>query len=495
MKRYGRALIAGVIFLGLLGWVLTQERGRAPQQGEAFGLDAKQATGLQVKTETQQLTLQKDGEQWTITEPIKGWADKDAVERMLKAVAELKPTGKRTSKDVNVKDPKFGLDKPAVTATLSVGQKTFTVQLGAMTANGSEYFAKIDNRDEVYFVPASLQSDLAQSPDLLRDKTLAHFEKEAVQSVTLQYPDRVVSIEKRGTDEKPQWYLTKPYEAKADEFSAKQLAEKLAGLKADGFAQEPAPAGSNYGFDKPVVKATVTTKDNKQYVITIGATTQGPPPSAAPGAPPPSGSGEVVYAQLEGRPEVLLLPSTQANELKKTDMELRDKRILELDKANVTELRVERKDGLSFTVRRLADGWQLSAPTAGRAKSTKVDDILWDLSELEAREFLGQQQDLKPYGLALPDTIITATLRGQKDPLKVYVGYKKDEGLYWAKTAASDQVYLVGEMLLLDLPKKVEEIKEPPGTEARPAAGAVPGPEGLMPPSPNSAPPVRPSGQ
>jgi hypothetical protein len=468
MKRHGRLIIAAVVCLGLLTWVLTQERGRAPQRGEAFGLDAKQATALQIKGEAQQLTLQKQDDQWMLTEPVKAWADKDAVERMLKSVAELKPSGSR--KGLNINDPKFGLDKPRLTATLTCdGNKTVTIQLGSQVPGGSEYYAKIDNRNELYFVPASLQTDLQQQPDMLRDKAVAHFDKADVTSVTLQYPEQVIVLEKRGTAQEPQWMLTKPYEAKADEWSAQQVAEKLSGLKADSFAPQPAPAGTNYGFDKPALKATVTTKDNKQYVITLGAKTAAPATTPAPGAQPPS--TEAVYAQLEGRPEVLLLPGSTLMDLKKTDMELRDKRIVNLKKETVQELRVERKEGLSFTVRRLPDGWQLVAPEPGRAKATKVDDLLWDLTELEAQEFLGQQQDLKAYGLALPDTILTATVRGEKAPVKIYIGYKKAEGQYYAKTD-SDQVYVISEMLLLDLPKMIGDLKEAPGESSKaPAAG------------------------
>ncbi|MHB8993783.1 MAG: DUF4340 domain-containing protein [Armatimonadota bacterium] len=479
MKRHGRLLIAAVVCFGLLGWVLTQERGRAPQRGEAFGLDAKQATALQVKGEAQQLTLQKQDDQWMLTEPVKAWADKDAVERMLKSVAELKPSGSREG--LNINDPKFGLDKPRLTATLTYGgNKTVSVQLGSQVPGGSEFYAKIDNRNELYFVPASLQTDLLQQPEMLRDKAVAHFDKADVTSVTLQYPEQVIVLEKRGTSEEPQWMLTKPYEAKADEWSAQQVAEKLSSLKADGFASEPAPAGANYGFDKPALKATVTTRDKKQYVITLGAKTDAPASPPAPGGQPPS--TEAVYAQLEGRPEVLLLPASLLTDLKKNDMDLRDKRIVDLKKENVQELKVQRKEGLSFTVRRLPDGWQLVAPEAGRAKATKVDDLLWDLTELEAQEFLGQQQDLKAYGLALPDTIVTATPTGSKNPVKLYIGYKKAEGLYYAKTD-SDQVYVISEMMLLDLPKTLAELKEAPGDRPQEPAAGQPAP-GTVPTAP-----------
>lgn len=486
MKRYRTAIMAAVVFAGLLAWVLTQERGRAPQKGEAFGLDAKTATGLKVKSEIAQLTLQKQADQWMLLEPTKGWADKDAVEKMLKAVAELKPSGSR--KGENLTDPKYGLDKPRLTVEFTYGaNKTVTLQLGAQTPGGSECFAKIDNRAELYFVPASLQTDLTQQPDTLRDKALTHFDKDTVVGYTLQYPESVITVEKRGTDQEPTWFMTQPYPASADEWTAKQIAEKLAGLKADAFAPEQAPAGTDYGFAKPLLKATVRTKDNKQYVVVIGAKAAPQAPTTSPGNAP--AGADKVYAQLEGRPEVLLLPSTQVSELKKTDMDMRDKRILQIDKAQVEELRVERKTGFAFTVRRLSDGWQLLNPATGRAKATKVDDMLWDLSELEAKEFLGAQKELKPYGLALPETIFTVKLRGQAEPIKIHIGFKKADGIYYAKVASSDQVYAISEMLVLDLPKTVEELKETAAEKGKSgnemSMPPVPGPQA----PPSSAPP------
>lgn len=469
MKRsaYTRLIIVAALLVGLLVYIKLFETGRKPQEGEAFrGLDAKAATALQIKSDTSTLTLQKQGEQWLITEPVKGWADKDATERMLKAVAELKPSGNRSGKEVNLADPKFGLDKPKLVATLTAGSQKVVVSLGSQIPGGAEYYAKIEGRPALYFVPASLQSDLSQTPEALRDKALAHFDKNEVQSVVLQYPEQAITLQNQGSKDEPKWFLTQPYSAKADEFNAKQVAEKLADLKADSFAAETAPAGTSYGFDKPTLRATVRTRDNKQYVITLGAKTTQVSSTPAPGSTTPAAPTEMIYAQLEGRAEVLLVPTSQVVDLKKTDMDLRDKRIVEMEKEQVQELRVERKSGPGFTVRRLPDGWQLASPGTGRAKTTKVDDLLWDLDELEAKEFLGRQEDLKGYGLALPDTVFNVTLRGQSKPIKVYLGYKKAEGLYYARTSQSDQVYVVGEMLLTDLPKKLDDIKEPAGATA-----------------------------
>lgn len=484
MKKYGRVVIAGGILVLLLGWVLTNERGRVPAKEEVFKLDTAQATGLQVKTDDLNLALTKEGDQWVLTEPVRGWADKVAVERAVNAIAQLKPTGSRAAKDVKLDDAKWGLQKPKLSATLTYnGGRKATIHLGAQTPDNSEYFAKIDGRDRLYFVPTSVFSDLTQAPETMRDKSLVHIEKPEIKGLTLQYPERALAVEKRGTVEEPRWFLTQPYEAKADEWVAKTAAEKIADMKAEGFAPEQPAAGKNYGFDKPTLKATVQTADGKQHVVTFGAKA-----NEMVGDGASTTTKEIVYAQVEGRPEVLMIAASDLTDLQKTDMDLRDKRIVEVAKDQVRQIKVERRQGMSFTVERSGpDAWRLTAPSVQKAQRTKVDDLLWDISELEAKEFLGKQDDLKQYGLEIADTVLTVTATGQSQPLKIYIGDKKTDGVYYARTSQSDEVYAVGEMLMLDLPKSLDELKEtqaPAATDdaaampAMPTAPAAPAPPG-----------------
>lgn len=480
-----RLIIAAVFFVGLLAWALTNERGRVPQEGEAFGIDAKTVSKLEVKRTDGALTLEKKEDQWNLVAPIQGFADKDATEKMVKAIAELKPGGERKGVDLN--DTRFGLDKPEVTVTMTYeGRKTVTLYLGSMAPGGSEYFARIEGRNSLYFVPTSLRTDLSQQPHLLRDKTVVHFKQEDAIAATLQYPDHAVRFEKRGTAPDLKWFLTQPYEAKADEWNCKQVFEKLSALKADAFA--PAKLPSDPGFAKPALKVTLELPDGKRWVVNFGAKTRQKLSDSSPEVisdPKLTGTmKDLVYVQLEGRPETLLCVDTILADLTKTDMDLRDKRILELKRENVNELRVERKQGTNFTVRRLPDGWQMSAPTQGRAKTSKIDDLLWDVTELEAKEFLGEQKDLQQYGLAIPETTLTLQVQGQSQPLRIFIGYAKGEAGHYCYTSQSKQVYVISDMLMLDLPKSLDELKdtEPPAT-----GGATPG---AMPPG--GAPPMAP---
>ncbi len=106
--RWRFTVASGLVFVALLAWVITQERGRVPQEGEAFGLSVDQATKLEVKQKDKdELVVEKSGDDWRLVKPIEGLADTDEVERMVKAIAELKPSGSRTGQNLDSKD--FGL--------------------------------------------------------------------------------------------------------------------------------------------------------------------------------------------------------------------------------------------------------------------------------------------------------------------------------------------------------------------------------------------------
>jgi hypothetical protein len=97
-------------------------------------------------------------------------------------------------------------------------------------------------------------------------------------------------------------------------------------------------------------------------------------------------------------------------------------------------------------------------PQPGKAKQTKVDDILWDLEDLETSEFIEKPGDLKQYGLAVPHTVITLGL-ASGETIKVLFGDKVETARYYCKTSASDTIYVVSDLLINALPEKVDDIK------------------------------------
>jgi len=447
MKAFVRSIAAALVFAALLIYVFTAERGRVPDKDEVFGLNVEQTTSLQVTAADLDLQLQKRDDTWYVEKPFKGLADQDEAENCVKAVAELKPAGTRSGIDLD--DEKFGLKDPRVTAVLSYGKgRQIKLLIGNKTPVGSEYYAKIEGRKDLYILASSVYSTLNPAPDKLREKQLAKIDSDKARALSLAYGDTKLRVENRRQDDKDEWFITSPINARADEFQTEQVITKLAGLEAKDFVGEPGK-NVNYGFDKPSLEVEVTDAEGEKTAITIGAKSDRRDESSSDG-------GELLYAKVAGRDEVLLVAAKDVDELRKRPLDLRDKSIVKLDKQKLSYVRVQSKKRLSFAIKRLPDGWHLDP----KADAAKVDDILWDLVQLEARDYIEEQpQDLKQYGLAIPSDIIEVHSLDSEDVLKIKIGYAYGEDAHYCQTSESDQVYAISDMLLLDLPNKLEDIE------------------------------------
>ncbi len=451
MKGFMRSTAAALVFVALLVYVFTAERGRVPHEDELFGLNVEQASRLQVTAPNLDLLIEKRDDTWHVEKPFKGLADQDEAEKRIKAITELKPSGTRS--DLDLDDEKFGLKEPRLTAVLDYGEgKEIKLLIGKKTPVGSEAYAKIEGRKDLYILSASVFNALNLNPDKLREKKLAKIDSDKARSLSLTHGDTTIKVENRPEDDKDKWFITSPINARADEFQTAQVITKLAGLEAKDFVEKPAK-DVDYGFDKPSLLAEVVDEERNKATITIGAKSDKRAEASLNG-------GELLYAKVEGRDEILLVAAQDVDELLKQPIDLRDKSIVELDKQNINYVRVQSKKRLSFAIKRLPDGWHLDRPVKAPANTGKVADILWDLVQLEAREYVAEKpEDLKQYGLAIPNDIIEVHSIDTDEVLKIKIGYAHGEDTHYCQTSESDQVYAISDMLLLDLPKKLEDIQ------------------------------------
>jgi hypothetical protein len=504
--RYRYTIAAAVLFAALLVWVLLQERGRVPESGEVFGLDVKQVTRLEiVPRDAKPVTFEKRADQWWITAPFQGWANKDEVERISRSLCELKPS-KRPDVDLKADAKAYGLENPFVTARVFVGSRKFEISLGNEAPVGGENYAAISGRKGLFIVPSFLKTDLMKKPEDMRDKKLAHYTKDDVVALDLQSTKGVFHIEGRpAQDPKDKdWFLTAPLQAKADRWAvADTLATKPSETEAKAFEEMPRDL-SAVGLNAPPIKIILQLKDGKKVAVSLGSKVRRSVPrdtASTSGAATPAGMEEkdLVYAAVEGRPELLLVDTSFFSDLDKDLMQLRDKHVVLLERPKIRSLQVQRKTGLSFSLAKRADMWYMDTPQPAKAKQTKVEDLLWNLEDMETSEFLDKAPDLKHYGLAVPDVVITVGMADGKT-LKLIFGYKTKEGRYYLKRDDSDTVFVVSDLLLNGLPKSADELKAgeeaggPPmgPAEALPRGAPMsPGgpPPGSYPPPPPPPPP------
>jgi len=526
MRKFTGTIIALLVFVGLLIWVITQERGRVPEEGEVLakqihkggeivGIESikydlatvleqrekdeaeadataeegaesdatedaasderpddegkdgkKEPVDPKKRIEDRRFAMELRDDEWWFTKPFKGLVDPDTADKLVKAIERLKPD---VREDEDPKQEQFGIDNPSLKVIVRLKKgREFTITLGDNTPVGAQIYGAIDGLEGLYLIPSMFKTDMEQEPEKARDKKLARFEKEDVERTTLTNAAGTIVAEKTEKGEKVQWNITSPEKYRADEWQVSSTFGKVVEVEAKEFAADPSDLKS-YGLDKPRARCKVELKDGKTVEVIVGK--QITKKVKEFDYSENEVEKDMVYAMRVGRPEVLLVETTLFDDLNKDLMALRDKRILDFDRERVASVQVTRKDGFGFAVNRAGDEWVIQKPETGPASKTKVDDILWDLNDLEAEEYLGTNVDLKAKGLAVPQVTITLKLTG-KETLKIKIGDKvEDKGAasYYCQVEGDKQVYRVREMVMLDLPEKIEDLK-PSATGTDPSA-------------------------
>jgi hypothetical protein len=347
---------------------------------------------------------------------------------------------------------------------------------------GGKMYATISGKQGLFMLPTSFRTDLDKQAETVRDKRLARFDKDKVTRVTFTNAGGTVVAEKTVKDAKQVvWTLTNPGPYKGDEWAITSGLNKIADTDAKEFAPNPTDLKA-YGLDRPRAQCKIETQDGKSYEVLIGSKIrQKVKTSEYSGG---TEDKDLVYAMRQGRPEVLLMEATLFDDLNKDLLALRDKHIVDFKREDVLSLKVERQTGLNFSVARAGADWMIETPQTSKAQKSKVDDIIWDITDLETKEYVSGTPDLKALGLAVPATVMTVRLKGGKTvSLKFGDEVKAGaEALYYCQTSESDQVYKVGQLAMKDLPTKYEDLKE--GAASTPPSGtlnAVPPPAPVAP--------------
>ncbi|MGC9317551.1 MAG: DUF4340 domain-containing protein [Armatimonadota bacterium] len=457
--RWRSTIAAGLVFVALLAWVMTQERGRVPEEKEVFGLDIKDVTSLRVERKDHEpIVIERRDDRWFITSPIEALADEDDAKRMIEAVTQLKPQSSRTG--IDLADEQYGLGEPDLVAEVTYGGgRTARVEVGEETAMGSSRYARIGGdpvaeTDTLYIVGATLRTTLWKDATEIREKQVVLLEPEDVQRVELAHGEEQIVLARAEPEAHVKWWMRKPLQVAADEFNVKQLVRSLGDMRAEDFLE--AEAEVDPGFDKPQARLGLRLKEGRDLTVTFGKTD----------TREVGDDGEekkIVYVRTSARPETMMVEADQLEKVQKTPLDLRDRTIVRFERDDVQRIRVERTKGLTFTVARRPDGWRVEKPRSVDARKTTVDDILWNLESLNAEAFIKEKaspSELREYGLAVPQAAISIFLRDRSEPIKVLIGDQVEGGNYYCTTSESDQVVEISQFIMDDLPASMEDLEK-----------------------------------
>lgn len=434
-----------IAFVFLLVYVLLRERGEVVEGKVVLNINPDSIVKVEVKRqqEPKEIVLERKGKSWWLTEPVQAPADKTAVENLINRFKNLK-----AELELDFQKPEYGLSNPTVTISVHDRKgRTYNIQFGNKTPDNMGAYAIVENRKKPVVLTAWLLDDANKSPDDFRDKRLLVFNKDNVTKFALVYPDKQVVCERKGKEE---WQLIEPLRTAADNSAVSSLLDRLSTLQAREFVVERPKKNQlvSYQLDKPGVQVQIWLKGReKPITLTVGKRHET--------------QTTKYYARTSRFPAIVLVDEFDLKDIRKTESDLRSKRVLVFKKDNVERLTI-RYDGVEIELRKRKEGketkWQMLKPIKAPADTWRVDDILWALDGAEAEGFIDKPQDLSPYGLDKPQFELKLWEKGRKEPKTVWLSVK--EKTAYLRTSEGETVYKVRTALLDDLKKSPDDLRD-----------------------------------
>ncbi len=292
----------------------------------------------------------------------------------------------------------------------------------------------------VYFVELERARKEAQKELLVR------FDKDQVEEVLLTYPDRKIRLKKNTAG---QWTITEPLKTEADETTVENLVNAIARCEVEKVLQDPPENLAPYGLDEPSVTIQVKLKDDQEVPpIFVGKTTP---------------VGFRTYVRKGEEKKIFLTSSSFYYGMNKELKDLRNKKIIDFKDEEVRKVELLARDRTIVLVKD-EDRWKIERPAEYQADSSEVQSLLSSLRSIRAQDFIDEAEDLKAYGLTPPTLKVTVYLGKDEAKKTILLGGETSETnggkRRYLKREEKDTVYLVGDWILHDLNKSVNDLRD-----------------------------------
>jgi hypothetical protein len=528
--NYNKTLVLALVLAALAAtvffWEIPAQKAKQAKEAEGEKIsdlkyDSVHRIELQRGAEDLEFTKEKTGDEWLMTKPFPDQTERWMVQSLLSAFRFARPS--RVLKDVSAADlARFGLDKPRAVITLDAAGVVKRFRVGVVNPIDKSAYVQPEDQNTVFLITESTLSAIQKPVSEFRRQDLLAVRdaKEKLSRVTIDMPgqppltmvlEKPAKTETEGTPEdvappEPAWRLDGPNGPIVDEVAMKGILDKVGALKVQEFGPkletpkaDETGGGPNpdpkYGFDKPSLGVTVVYGEGetaKTLTLTVGA--------AAP-------VGALTYAQVSGRPYVVLVQPASLKVFQVTRDDLRDRRLLgTLDAKRVAIIDLQSPNA-SFRISRSGNGWAFA--DGAPANAERADDLLRAAAKWRADELVGGPRGKRLAAQAAhPETTLSlldadgktlAALRFSKavdpeeiaptTPLKPLAKpaveappagkeqeNEKQRLVVAVEGGYPDTTYLVKPKTLSDLPAGVEEMKAAakPAADEKAAEGAAP---------------------
>ncbi|MBI5787480.1 MAG: DUF4340 domain-containing protein [Candidatus Schekmanbacteria bacterium] len=220
------------------------------------------------------LTHQLENDQWRIIQPLEVLADNKEINNfidLLNAVPVKRFVAEEAGDLVQ-----YGLDQPQMVIDITLSDdKTHQVLLLGKKVDaegGAEILAKIQDKHNIFTLPAEIETHLFKKANDFRNKNLATFSTDDLSGLELISPNQTIILARKKVTYSYEWEMLKPEKAKAKDTVIYDVLNILLQTQVKEFIDQP-EAKTDYGFAQPVLKINVlfNGKAQSNLALTFGA--------------------------------------------------------------------------------------------------------------------------------------------------------------------------------------------------------------------------------
>jgi len=214
---------------------------------------------LDLKVPRGHYVVEKTGDSWMITSPVRKKADQTEVDKLLNKVKNARVRKFVVENAASLSQYGLLYPKYVFTVFLKPNQSKKTLLIGKKETKDTVY-AKDDSRNPIMSIPKSVPEGLNISLYDLRDKKILNFKRDDLSKIELIYPDSTIICQKDTTEN---WMITFPDSAKTKSWKMSSLLSGLKNLKAKEFPGEEKSLFARAGLKKPQLQVRLYDKDDK----------------------------------------------------------------------------------------------------------------------------------------------------------------------------------------------------------------------------------------
>jgi hypothetical protein len=179
---------------------------------------------------------------------------------------------------------------------------------------------------------------------------------------------------------------------------------------------------AKYGLSSPSVALTTKDDTGKTFTLIVGKK-----------------DGNDYFARDTSRPTIFHIPADLYTQITKKFMDLRDKKVLHFDAADLTRIEVHNEHGTIVADSKGADAWTVESPDAQKGKTAASSKLVDPLSDLQSDQIVDHPGADLTSKLAKPAIDVSLTDKNKKTTnLKIS---KPAGDVVYAQSSESPAVY------------------------------------------------------